>query len=223
MGSITFIMLRVTSSIILLGAVATRAAPNPILPKTSALDFMRNPASVGDEEEMPEIPEDVPVPNCSPSAALLKIGQWRYVPNNGVSNTADVWFTVLPKMLTYQAGAAACQALDKNIQMASIMNSGENTAIKGMHGNGDKSTAKTWTCGYYDSASSKFYWSYGGKNTNEVMGYQSWNTGEGYPIYDPSARSRTDLRYTSNNWKDSVIDSAHEHPTLCQMRCKTNY
>merc|ERR1712179_339417 len=139
--SITFIMLRVTSSIILLGAVATRAAPNPvnpILPKTSALDFMRNPASVGDEEEMPEIPEDVPVPNCSPSAALLKIGQWRYVPNNGVSNTADVWFTVLPKMLTYQAGAAACQALDKNIQMASIMNSGENTAIKGMHGNGEK-------------------------------------------------------------------------------------
>merc|ERR1712110_178303 len=221
MGTSNNKMVRIVSSIIVRGAVA-RAAPNPIVPKKAALDFMKHNPTVGDEdEELPEIPEDVPVPNCSPSAALLKIGSWMYVPNQGKSNTADVWFTVLPPLVPYAAAKAGCAALDKNMQIASIMSSTEAKAIQNLHGGGDKSKAKTWTGGYLDSATSTFKWLYGGKNTDETMVYQSWNTAEGYPSYDPASVSRTDLRYTSNNWKDSQPD--REHPTLCQMRCKTNY
>merc|ERR1712154_342438 len=154
-------VLRVVGGIILLGAVA-HSAPNPILPKKSALGFFESgrdrSVKESEEHETPELPEDVPVPNCSPSAKLLAVGNWVYVPNSGQSNTADVWFTVLPPMVTYNVAKASCAALDPNMQLASIMNSGENKALKNLHGGGDKSKAKTWTCGYYDQATSKYFW-----------------------------------------------------------------
>merc|ERR1711997_99965 len=212
MGTSTNTMVRIVSSLIVLGAVA-RSAPNPIVPKKAALDFMKGASIVNDEEELPEIPEDVPVPNCSPSAALLKVGNWMYVPNQGKSNTADVWFTVLSPMVPYAAAKAGCAALDKNMQIASIMSSTENKAIQNLHGGGSKEHAKTWTGGYLDASTSQFKWLYGGKNTNEVMTYTSWDTEQGYPSYDPSAVTRTDLRKTSNNWKDSEPEA--ERPTLC--------
>merc|ERR1711970_694067 len=222
MGSYHHNMLRVTGSIIVLGAIA-RAAPNPMLPKRAALDFFEAGQIVGDEEEMPELPEDVPIPNCTPSAALLKVGNWMYVPNNGQSNTADVWFTMITKRSQYFTAKAACNALDKNIQIASIMNSAENKALKNLHGgSSDKDDAKAWTGGYYQSANNQYYWYYGGKNVNEAMGYTSWNTGDGFPSYDPARYSRTDLRYSSNNWKDGTADDKFR-PVVCQMRCKTNY
>ena len=93
-------MLRVVGGIIVLGTVA-HSAPNPILPKKAALGFFENgkyraPKEEGEEIDIPEeLPENIPVPNCSPSPKLLAVGNWMYVPNSGQSNTADVWFTVL--------------------------------------------------------------------------------------------------------------------------------
>merc|ERR1712212_1421590 len=182
MGTSNNTMLRIVSSLIVLGAVA-RSAPNPIVPKKAALDFIKLPSSVLDEGEEFDLPEEVPVPNCSPSAALLKIGSWMYVPNSGKSNTADVWFTVVPAKVPYTAAKAGCAALDKNMQIASIMSSTEAKAIQNLHGGGSKDKAKTWTGGYLDTSSNTFKWLYGGKNKDETMVYTSWNTAEGYPSY----------------------------------------
>merc|ERR1712004_638389 len=194
MGTICRISLKMLrlASTLLLGAVAIYAAP-PSASKGSS---------------------------CAPSSTLLSRYSWVYAANSDKSNTKDVWFTAIIQLDTFQTCVNACSAMDKNVQIASIMSKDEAKVIQGIHGTGDKTTAKTWTGGYYGS-DGQYRWMYGGKNTDEVMTYQSWNSEEGYPSYDPDYRSRTDLRYTKNNWKDS--DPSREHPCLCMMRCGTNY
>merc|ERR1711923_277559 len=135
MGSLTKIMLRITGTVVLLGAVAKSV----VIPPNAALDFLknnrRNSVQVREEKEekeehenKPEVPEEFEIPDlatCSPSPALLKSGSWRYVPNSGVSNTDDVWFTYIGSQLTWNAAKAACNALDKNIRLANVMNQQE--------------------------------------------------------------------------------------------------
>merc|ERR1712241_449027 len=209
-------MLQLSSSIVLLGAVA-HAAPNPILPPHQALDFFKERKhSLSEEHEGPEeLPEDIPVPNCSPSAALLKVGDWMYYPNEKASNTADVWFTILDASIyNWNTGKAACEKLDKNMQIASIMNDGENKAVAKLP---SKEDHKPWLGGYYDASAKNYYWLYGGKNVNEKMSYTKWYSG--YPSYDPSRAVKFDK--AKKAWRDS--DETSSRPVICMMRCQTNY
>ena len=150
-------MLRVTGSIILLGAIA-RAAPSPVLPKNAALNFFNQKNNrvgpVGDEEEGPDLPEEfeipeVPVPSCSPSAAQLAVGTWKYVPNSKSSATSDVWFTFMDHKVNWNLANAACEALGNNFYQASIITKEENAALKGIDGGSGR---KTWSGGFYDAS-----------------------------------------------------------------------
>merc|ERR1712130_780998 len=211
-------MLQLSSSLIVLGAVA-HAAPSPLLPglpAQQALDFFsKNKGKViRDEGEEIEIPEELPdvKPNCSPSAAQLKVGDWMYYPNGG---NGDVWYTLLDQSIyNWNSAKAACEKLDKNIKIASIMNDGENKAVSQLP---SKEDHKPWLGGYYDASASAYYWLYGGKNTNEKMSYTKWYSG--YPSYDPSRAVKMDT--AKKAWRDS--DETSLRPVICMMRCQTNY
>merc|ERR1719262_77178 len=122
-------------------AVPDRTTNDVVVTKRMAYAMLNGARFVGDEEELPEIPENINPPSCAPSNKILAALDWMYVPNS--SKGKDVWFgLVLNPERNWSGPQSSCEAIGSGIHIASVMNSNEDKVLAKWSKNGKK---KPWT------------------------------------------------------------------------------